>query len=86
MTAEYNALISNGTWTLCPRPFHKHVIRNKWVYKLKQKSDGTIDRYKARLVAKGFEQQDGIDYTETFSLVIKPATIRLILALAVHYD
>jgi len=86
ITAEYNALISNGTWTLCPRPSHKHVIRNKWVYKLKQKSDGTIDRYKARLVAKSFEQQDGIDYTKTFSPVIKPATIRLILALAVHYD
>jgi len=86
MTTEYNALISNSTWTLCPRPSHKHVIRNKWVYKLKQKSDGTIDRYKARLVAKGFEQQDGIDYTETFSPVIKPAAIRLIFALAVHYD
>jgi len=86
MTAEYNALISNGTWNLCPRPSHKHVIWNKWIYKLKQKSDGTIDRYKARLVAKGFKQQDGIDYTETFSPVIKPATILLILALAVHYD
>jgi hypothetical protein len=86
MTAEYNALNSNSTWTLCPRPSHKHVIRNKWVYKLKQKSDGTIDRYKARLVAKGFEQQDGIDYTETFSQVIKPAAIRLIFAFAVHYD
>jgi hypothetical protein len=71
MNQEYEALISNGTWTLCPRPLNHNVIRNKWVYKIKQHSDGTLDRFKSRLVAKGFEQQSGIDYTNTFSPVIK---------------
>jgi transposase InsO family protein len=85
MQTEYNALLSNKTWSLCPRPSHKKVVRNKWVFKLKQKSDGTIDRYKARLVAKGFDQEGGVDFNETFSPVIKPATIWLVLALAVHF-
>jgi hypothetical protein len=56
------------------------------VYKLKQKADETIDRYKAHLVAKGFQQRDGIDCNETFSHVIKPATVRLILALALNFN
>jgi hypothetical protein len=55
----------------------------KWVYKLKHNSDGSIARYKARLVEKGFHQQQGIDFDETFSPVIKPPTVRLILSLAV---
>lgn len=86
MQAEFDALIANDTWTLCPRPTHNQVVRNKWVFKLKQKSDGSINRYKARLFAKGFDQVGGLDFTETFSPVIKPATIRLILAVAIHYN
>jgi hypothetical protein len=86
MSEEFNALITNHTWNLCPRPLHKNVISNKWVFKVKQKADGSLDRFKARLVAKGFEHQDGIDFTETFSPVIKSSTIRTILAIAVHFE
>jgi hypothetical protein len=86
MCIEFEALLSNKTWTLCRRPSHQHVIHNKWVYKIKRKSDDAVDRFKARLVAKGFEQTSGIDYTDTFSPVIKPSTIRVILALAVYFN
>jgi hypothetical protein len=86
MSTELLALISNGTWTLCPRPHNQHVIHNKWVYKIKRKADGSVERFKARLVAKGFEQQLGTDFTETFSPIIKPSTIRLILVIAMFRD
>ncbi|MCO5595038.1 hypothetical protein L7F22_049075 [Adiantum nelumboides] len=69
MQSEYDALIENGTWTLCDLPPGKKAIGNKWVYnKLKRKPDGEIDCFKARLVfAKGYAQQKGIDYEGTFA-------------------
>lgn len=60
-----------------------NVVGNKWVFKMKRKEDGSIQRYKAKLVAKGFHQRAGIDYTATFKSIIKPSTIRIVLALAV---
>ena len=61
-----------------------NLVGCKWGFKLKLNSDGSISRYKVRLVAKGFHQQAGVDFHETFSLMIKPATVRLVLAIAVN--
>jgi hypothetical protein len=83
MNEEYNALMKNHTWRLVPPQPGRNLIECKWVYKIKHKADGSVDRHKARLVAKGFKQRLGIDYDDTFSPVVKPATIRLILSLAV---
>jgi len=83
MNSEHQALLRNKKWHLVPRPKGKNVIGCKWVYKVKRKADGTVDRYKARLVPKGFKQRYGIDYEDTFSPVVKAATIRLILSIAV---
>jgi hypothetical protein len=55
MNSEYQALIKNKTWHLVPPPARKNIIGCKWVFKIKQKADGSIDRYKGRLVAKGYK-------------------------------
>ena len=86
MDAEFDALQKQQTWVLVPPSPHFNLVGCKWVYKLKLHSDGSIARYKARLVAKGFHQQPGIDFTETFSPVIKPATVRLVLSIAVSLN
>ena len=82
MDAEIKALEANKTWTLTSLPLGKKPIGCKWVYRVKYKSDGSIERYKAILVAKGFTQKEGLDYIDTFSLVAKMVSIKCVLAVA----
>ena len=83
---ELNSLKKNKTWKLTPLPSNRTPISSKWVFKIKTNADGTIDKYKARLVARGFSQVQGIDYTETFSPVVKLNSIKVLLALATQYN
>jgi hypothetical protein len=83
MEEEYSALVRNETWDLIPLRSGINLIDNIWVYKVKRKADESVERLKARLIAKGFKQRFRIDYGDTYSPVVKPSTIKVILSLAV---
>lgn len=70
MGREFDTLMENGIWSLCPRPLDKHIVLNKWVYKVKRRPDGSVEHYKAKFVAKGYDQRSGIDFHETFHLLL----------------
>lgn len=82
MEAKHTTLIKIGTWELILASLHACPIGCKWFSKVKLCADGSLEWYKTRLVAKGFHQQDGIDYTETFSPIAKPITVRIVIAVA----
>ena len=82
MDEEIKAIKKNDTWELTTLPHGKKPIGVKWVYKMKKKAKGEVERYKVRLVVKGYSQQQGIDYDEVFALVALLETIRLPIALA----
>ena len=83
---EFGSLMENNTWELVPLPPDRKLVGSKWVFKIKQNADGTIDKFKARLVAQGFSQREGIDYHETFAPVINYTALRVFFTLCAAWD
>ncbi|GKD53395.1 retrovirus-related pol polyprotein from transposon TNT 1-94, partial [Tanacetum coccineum] len=86
MQEELNQFISNDVWELVPNSMDMTIIGTKWVYRNKLDENGIVTRNKARLVAQGYNQQEGIDYDETYAPVAKLESIRILLDYACALD
>ena len=82
MLEEYKSILMNDVWEVVPRPQGKSMVTSKWIYKVKNSTDGNVEKCKARFVARGFSQKEGIDYDETFAFVARYNSIRVIISLA----
>uniref|UniRef100_A0AAV1UPL8 Reverse transcriptase Ty1/copia-type domain-containing protein n=1 Tax=Peronospora matthiolae TaxID=2874970 RepID=A0AAV1UPL8_9STRA len=83
--AELDSMKLRSVFRATKLPSGQHTIGTKWVFKIKRKADGSIEKYKARLVEKGFKQKYGIEYTETFSPVVKYVTLRIVVAITKYF-
>lgn len=83
MEDEILALKTNNTWDLVPRPNNANIVGSKWIFCTKLRADSSVERLKARLVAQGSTQIPGLDFSYTFSPVIKASTVHIVLSLAV---
>jgi len=86
MEEELNQFERNNVWTLVHRPTHQSIIGTKWIFRNKKDEKGIIIRNKARLVAQGFNQEEGINYEETFAPVARLEAIRMLLAFPCYKD
>ncbi|CAI7785368.1 unnamed protein product [Closterium sp. NIES-53] len=82
MESELKSIEENGMWELVELPEGHKAITSKWLFKIKSDADGKIERYKSRLVAKGYQQKEKVDDKELFAPVVKPTTLRTLLARA----
>ncbi|CAI7801009.1 unnamed protein product [Closterium sp. NIES-53] len=80
MESELKSIEENGTWELVELSEGRKAIMSKWLFKIKSDADGKIERYKSRLVVKGYQQKEKVDYKELFAPVVKPTTLRTLLA------
>lgn len=83
MDSEIQELHNNNTWTLVPVDPSMNILTCKWVFQQKMNEAGIVECFKARLVMNGMRWVNGVDVTETFALVIKPASVKLILSFVV---
>ncbi|GJW94164.1 retrovirus-related pol polyprotein from transposon TNT 1-94 [Tanacetum coccineum] len=86
MQEELNQFVSNDVWELVPNPMDTTIIGTKWIFRNKLDENGVVSRNKARLVAQGYNQQEGIDYDETYAPVARLESIRILLAYACALD
>ena len=84
MVEEYDSIVRNNAWEIVPRPEGKSVVGSRWIYKVKQAADGSVEKYKAKIFARGFSHIEGIDYEETFAPVARYSSIQTILALSMQ--
>ena len=82
MVGEYDSIVRKSAWKIVPRLEGKLVVGWRWIYKVKQATNGSIEKHKARLVSQGFSHIEGIDYEETFAPIARYSSIRSILALS----
>ena len=82
MVDDYDSIVRNSVWDVVPRLENKSIVSSRWLYKVKQATDGSVEKHKARFVAHGFSQVEGIDYDVTFSPVSRNSSIKSMLALS----